>query len=43
MAFASKPCVLDSFVDALKDVGILCVLTLRFNKVQPSLQPQLVL
>lgn len=36
MAFASEPCVLDSFVDVPKDVGTLCVLTLRFNKVQPS-------
>lgn len=38
--FAMEHCGLDSFVGAWKGVGVLCILVLRFNKVQPSLQPQ---
>lgn len=41
--FSSEHCVLDSFVGAQKDAGVFCILVLRFNKVQPSLQPQRVL
>lgn len=41
--FSMEHCVLNSFVGARKGVGVLCILVLRFNKVQPSLQPQQVL
>lgn len=41
--FSMEHCVSNSFVGARKGVGVLCILVLRFNKVQPSLQPQQVL